>query len=86
MNLEALGAVLGRSTATAQRYCLRPGETGYVHPSPAVGQALKEWSGGHVHLGNCSDLWTPEIDAAWLAAGAFPAPAPAAEAQPEAAS
>jgi hypothetical protein len=71
MSLESLGAVFGKSTTTVHRYCLRPGEEGFTHPPPAIGQALKDWSGGHVHLGNCCDLWTPEIDAEWVKAGLY---------------
>jgi hypothetical protein len=76
MSLESLAAVLGKSLASVQRYCLPPNEANFVHPPPAIGPALKAWSGGHVHLGNCTELWTPEIDAEWLAAGLYePAPA-----------
>lgn len=76
MTLESLAAALGKSLASAQRYCLKPGEDGFVHPPPALGPALKQWSGGFIHLGNCTDPWTPEIDAEWLAAGLYQ---PAAE-------
>lgn len=71
MNLEKLGSALGRSSATVHRYCLRPGEPGHVHPPAGVGAAMKTWSAGFVHLGNCTDRWTPEIDAEWLAAGLY---------------
>jgi hypothetical protein len=71
MSLESLGTVFGKSTTTVHRYCLRPGEEGFVHPPPSIGGKLKAWSGGFVHLGNCTELWTPEIDAEWLAAGLY---------------
>jgi hypothetical protein len=74
MSLESLGEVLGKSPASVMRYCLKPEAEGFVHPPPAIGPRLKEWSGGHIHLGNCTDPWTPEIDAAWLAAGLYEAP------------
>lgn len=76
MSLESLAGALGKSLASVQRYCLVPTEANFVHPPPAIGQALKDWSGGHVHLGNCCDLWTPEIDAEWVKAGLY---TPAAE-------
>lgn len=71
VGVEALGVILGKSTAMAARYCLPADDPGHSQPPPAVGRALKEWSRGLIHLGNFSDPWTPEIDAEWTKAGVF---------------
>ncbi len=76
VSLETLGRKLGRSTAVVARYCLPATDDRHIHPPGAVGLPLREWSEGRVHLGNCTDLWTPAIQAEWESAPASAEAAP----------
>lgn len=71
MTLQKLGEAFGKSTANVARYCLPADDPRHVHPPASVGAAMKAWSGGLLHLGNFSDPWSAEIEAEWIAAGAF---------------
>jgi hypothetical protein len=79
VSVHALGEALKVSGQTVSRYCLPVTHKNHRRPNRAAAEALRAWSGGLVTIANYADAWTPEIDAEWLAAGAFaPATAEAA--------
>ena len=76
LTLAGLAEVLGVSTASAGRYVLAPTSPNHKRPNRAAAELLRQWSGDLVNIANYADPWTPEIDAVWIAAGAFVAEAP----------
>lgn len=79
LTIADLAVQLGVSTGSAGRYVLPPAATNHKRPNRVAAEKLRTWSGGLIDIANYADPWTPEIEAEWLAAGAFPAePAPAA--------
>lgn len=78
VSVHALGEILGVSAQTISRYCLAADHKNHRRPNRVASDLLRNWSGGLIDIANYADPWSPEIEAEWVAAGAFPAePAPA---------
>lgn len=80
-SVYALADAWGVSPQTISRYGLPAEHKNHRRPNRIVADKIREWSGGFIDIANYADAWSPEIDAAWLAAGAFPA-TPSAEVAP----